>query len=162
MKSSYFAAVLAAGAALAAVPAAAQPKPPQAFLSDAIKGDNSEMKLGALAHTKGSTAAVRDFGATLERDHGKAKTMAAATARSKRVAVPSAMKPEATEEYAKLSKLSGKAFDAEFKRTMIMDHEKDIAMFEEQTKSPDTATAQLAKQTLPDLRKHLEMARALS
>jgi len=48
--------------------ASAAPQSRQDFLKDAIKGDNSEIKLGGLAARKGGTAAVRDFGRTLVAD----------------------------------------------------------------------------------------------
>jgi putative membrane protein len=134
----------------------------QAFLTKAIKGDNSEMKLGALAASQGHSRAVRDFGAMLERDHSKAREQAAPVAKAHGVAVPSAMTPEANTKYAKLRHLHGAAFDREFARYMVMDHEKDIADFRKEAQSGDpTDVRALAKATLPTLQKHLATARSI-
>ena len=162
MKSGIFA---AAGVALAlAVPATAQAatKPAKEFLGDAIRGDNSEVTLGTLAAQKGNSAAVRSYGRTLATDHAKAKISATSAAKLKGVSVPKGMMPEAQAEYDKLKGMSGAAFDAEFVRYMTEDHKKDIAEFEEQSGSTDMVTSRLAKRTLPDLRKHLQMAQKLS
>ena len=153
--------MFAAAAALLALPGIAQAAPAAKFLGDAIKGDNSEMTLGTLAAKRGGSKAVRSFGRMLRTDHGKAKVDAVAAARREHVAVPSGMMPEARTEYAKLQRLSGRAFDREFARYMVDDHQKDIAKFEAQTRTGDRTTAALARRTLPDLRKHLATAQRL-
>jgi putative membrane protein len=147
--------------ALLALPAAAHAAPAAKFLRDAIQGDNSEMTLGALAQKRGSSAGIRSFGATLYRDHSQAKVDAVAAARREHAAVPSGMMPEARTEYAKLQHLSGRAFDTEFARYMVEDHQKDIREFEQQAKTGDRTTAALARATLPHLRHHLQLATRL-
>jgi putative membrane protein len=150
------------GAALIAAGATPALANTSEFLTKAIKGDNSEMKLGALAAAQGQSTAVKGFGRMLERDHSKARTQAAPLARRHHVAVPTAMMPEAKAEYAKLQAMHGAAFDQEFARYMVQDHEKDIADFEKETKSSDPADVRaLAKTTLPTLRKHLATARSI-
>jgi putative membrane protein len=65
-------------------------------------------------------------------------------------------------EYARLGRMCGRAFDREFARYMTEDHSKDIAEFEKELASGDPADVRaLARQTLPDLRRHLETARSL-
>jgi len=44
---------------------------------------------------------------------------------------------------------------------MVEDHTKDITKYEKQAASADAQTAALAKKTLPTLRKHLDVAKAL-
>jgi putative membrane protein len=151
--SLFMAALFASSAAFAA--------PPTKFLTDAIKGDNSESRLGALIAERGSSPAVRSYGRTLERDHSSAKVQASAVAKRMGVPVPSSMMPEARAEYAKLRHLSGRAFDREVRRYMIDDHRKDISEFKEQAQSGDRRTAELARMQLPVLRKHLRIAESL-
>jgi putative membrane protein len=139
----------------------ASASPASKFLSDAIKGDNSETRLGQLIASRGSSAAVRSFGRRLASDHSQAKAQAAALARRMGVAVPSAMMPEARSEYAKLLRLRGRAFDREVRRYMINDHRKDIAKFESQARNGDRRTADLARAQLPTLRTHLRIAESL-
>ena len=132
------------------------------FLTTAIKGDNSETRLGALAAKKAHGAPVRNFGAMLERDHKKARAQAAPIAARHKVPLTSAMSDEAQTEYAVLQRLHGAAFDHEFARYMVEDHKKDIADFEKETRSGDPADVRaLARQTLPVLHKHLATAQRI-
>jgi len=153
-------ACLFALAALAAVPAKAAQSPSD-FVTDAMKGDNSEIKLGQLAAAKGNSSAARAFGKTLVADHTKAKQAMANAASAMGVTPTDDASAEALAELTKLSSMSGPAFDREFARYMVSDHEKDIKEFEAQADSNDKTSA-IAKQQLPDLRKHLTMARALA
>jgi putative membrane protein len=143
------------------VSSAAGAAPASKFLHDAIQGDNSETRLGALIAARGSSAQVRSFGQTLERDHSTARAQAASVAHRMGVSVPSSMMPEARSEQRKLERLRGRAFDREVRRYMINDHEKDIAKFEAQARSGDRRTAALAREQLPVLRKHLRIAESL-
>ncbi|CAM3102357.1 DUF4142 domain-containing protein [Sphingomonas antarctica] len=151
----------AATISLLAIPATLFAAPASKFLGDAIKGDNSEMTLGALAAKRGASSEVRAFGRMLQVDHAKAKTSAVVAARRERVSVSSGMMPEASAEFSKLQHLSGRAFDREFARYMVEDHQKDIAEFRKQERTGDRVTALLARQTLPHLRKHLATAQGI-
>jgi predicted outer membrane protein len=152
--------LLFATAVLVAAPAFAA-MPPAQFLQHAIKGDNSEMRLGRLISRHGASGQVRQFGATLTSDHSLARSQAAALARRMGVRPPTAMAPEARAEYAKLSHMRGRAFDWEVRRYMINDHRKDIAAFESQARGGDPRTAHLARMQLPTLRKHLRIAESI-
>ena len=153
-RKALFVAALVVSTSVAAAPASK-------FLSDGIKGDNSEIRLGALIASRGHTASVRSFGRTLERDHSTVRGQAVAVAREMHAPVPTAMMPEARSEYSKLERLRGRAFDREVRRYMINDHEKDIAKFEAQARNGDRRTAALAREQLPTLRKHLRIAESL-
>ena len=152
-KLIFVAACLASTAAFAA--------PPRSFLSDAIKGDNSEATLGGVIAARGYSAQVRSFGATLTRDHSRARVQASAVAHSLGMMPPRSMMPEARSEMHKLQRLHGPAFDREVRRYMIDDHRKDIATFEAQARSGDRRTASLARAQLPVLRKHLRLAESI-
>lgn len=141
-------------------PAWAAPAP--RFLQDAVSGDNGEVALGRLAQQRSRSPAVRSFGRTLEQDHGAHRGEAIALARRLRITVaPNAMAPEAAQTRRRLMRLSGPVFDREFARAMVQDHRKDIAAFEAQARSGDRATAGFARDTLPHLHHHLDMAQAL-
>ena len=131
------------------------------FLTEAMKGDNSEVVLGQLAASKGTTEGVRTFGKKLAVDHAKAKKQVLAVARQLNVQETNALSDEASAERARLDTLSGAAFDKEFAAFMVKDHESDIQKFEKQANKGTGPTADLAKHTLPELRKHLDIARSL-
>jgi putative membrane protein len=64
----------------------------------------------------------------------------------------------AQREKDRLSKLSGAAFDREYVKMMVKDHEKDVAAFKresQQAKDPDLKA--WAGKTLPTLEDHLQM-----
>lgn len=132
----------------------------QAFLTDAMKGDNSEVAMGKLAQDKGSSQSVKDLGSMLASDHGAHKATVAGLAQSAGVAVTDDVKDEAKTEMTKLNGLSGDAFDKEFVRATVEDHKKDIAAY--QTEAAGTGpVADMAKQTVPTLQKHLAAAEKL-
>jgi putative membrane protein len=158
-KKTLFLSVLSASGVMAA---AAFAGPDQTFLKKALEGDNSEVALGQLAEQHGSSPAVRDFGRMLHDDHAAAKAKALPVAQEHGVQDTAEMAPEAKAEAQKLERLSGPAFDREFARYMVSDHRKDIADFQEEARRGDRATAALARESLPDLRKHLKTAQQLA
>jgi putative membrane protein len=131
------------------------------FVTEAMQGDNGEVAIGQLAAQKASSQAAKDFGNTLATDHGAHKQKLAALAASANVPVTDEATPESKSNLDKLKGLSASAFDKAFADMMVEDHTKDIAKYEKQAASTDQQTAALAKETLPTLRKHLEMAKAL-
>lgn len=149
------------GAALLATAAPAMANP-QDFLTKAMLGDNSETTLGKLASQRATTPAVRRFGAMLAVDHTKGRQQALPVVKRYHVPVTTALAPEADAEQHKLARLHGPAFDREFVRYMVHDHQQDIADFQGELKSGDPADVKaLARQTLPVLRKHLRAAQSL-
>lgn len=135
---------------------------PDDFITDAAQGNLAEVKLGKLAEQKAGSEGVRTFGRTLAKDHADANKKIAALAKAKGVTLPSAPKSEAQAAYDKLSKLSGDAFDKEFVKDMVDDHEKDVAEYEKHAAmKDDPQVAKLAADILPTLRSHLQTAKAL-
>jgi putative membrane protein len=131
------------------------------FLKTAIRGDNSEIRLGELAAKNGSRPAVREFGQTLVADHAKAKTQAARVARKLGVDVPSGAMLKADAEYLKLKVLSDRSFDREFVGYMIRDHQQDIHDFTAVARTHKGPVGDLAQMQLPTLKKHLRLAEDL-
>ncbi len=132
------------------------------FLTDGMMGDNAEVKMGELAAKQGNSAAVRSFGTMLAADHGKHLGDLATLAATMGVSKTTALMPEADAAYAKLKGLTGAAFDKAFAMHMVMDHKKDIAKYQAEVDSQDPKPLiDLARQTLPVLKKHLAAAQAL-
>jgi putative membrane protein len=94
-------------------------------------------------------------------DHSKGLAQAQAIASRLRLRIPATLTPEARSEQRRLQRLSGHAFDAEVRRYMIEDHQKDIAAFRSQARSGDRATSGYAAATVPVMQRHLATARAL-
>jgi len=160
-----------AGAALAlAVPTAAQqgmhgsvPAPDKEFMVKAAQGGMGEVALGALAQHHGSKAGVKRFGQRMVTDHSKANAELMRVAAEKGVTLPDAPGPEEQATKAKLSSLSGAAFDKAYVSDMVEDHKKDIADFtKEAMTGKDPAVKAFAAKTLPTLQMHLQMVMALN
>jgi putative membrane protein len=111
------------------VATAAAATPTTDFLGDAIKGDNSEIKLGAMAADKGGSAGIKAYGKMLNADHTAHKAKLVAIAQPLNVSIPDGMPSGSDVEYLKLKVLSGASFDREFARHMVKDHQDDIAKY---------------------------------
>lgn len=131
-----------------------------AFLTDAMKGDNSEVALGKIAQQKGSSQGVKDLGSMLASDHGAHKTQLATLAGQVGVPVTDDIKDEAKTLETKLNGLSGAAFDKAFVDATVEDHQKDIAAYQAEANGTGPV-AQMATQTVPALQKHLAAAQKL-
>jgi putative membrane protein len=163
---SLIAGVIALGLAGAPALALAQPattsltSSDKKFVTEAAEGGQMEVELGELAQQKAATDAVRQFGRRMVDDHGKANHELAQLAASKQVQLSDKASRHEQREKDRLSKLSGAAFDREYVKMMVADHEKDVAVFKresQQAKDPDLKT--WAGKTLPTLEDHLQMIR---
>jgi putative membrane protein len=150
---AFLIAPLAATSAMAA--------PPQTFLRQAGLTDNSEIELGALAEARGASPAARDAGRMLQADHRASQRAAAPLLARYRLRPPVGVLPEARMEMRRLQGLRGRAFDRELATFNIAAHTRAIAMFQTQARTGDRATAAFARDQLPVLRHHLQMARDL-
>ena len=156
------AAAATASMAAAFCPANAYAASNSTFIKRAIRGDNSEIRLGALAEHKGDSAGVRRFCKTLVTEHTRARREADAVAKKLHVTPPTRATTVARAEYKKLSGMKGAAFDREFTSYMVTDHKNDIRDFKKQEKAGHSPTASFARKSLPMLRKHLRIAQRLS
>lgn len=136
-------------------------KASQKFIANAIEGDIAEIDIGRLAQEKGQSAAVKEFGAMLVKDHGAHKAKAEEVASQLGVKPPTRSSFGAKATYAKLKILSGASFDRNFAKAMVKDHQEDIKEFEKESSKNDPA-GQLAKESLPTLQKHLQQTQQLT
>jgi len=121
-----------------------------------------EIAAGRLALTRGTSAAIKQYGAELVRDHSLADDQVAALAAKMNVPLPSTAAPE-DDGLKQLSALSGPAFDRAFLKMMVDDHSKAISLVRSAQPRVSSAplTALLSK-LLPTLETHLDRALALS
>ena len=132
------------------------------FLTDAIRTNIAEVKIGELAEQRGKSKDVRDYAKRLIEDHTLALRKTSALAKTLGVTAPTEAGADAIKSYEAMSKLSGEDFDSAFASHMVMGHQKAIAMFTEQTRdggNPDVA--ELANDMLPTLREHLATAQSI-
>jgi putative membrane protein len=141
--------------------ALAQDSPDAKFLTDAVRGDVAEVKMGELAQQRGTTEAVREFGKMLVEDHSSAMKKTAELAKDLNVIPPAQPSAEQTQKHDALARLNGAEFDRQFAAEMVKGHQEEIAKYEKQAASGDSKVAKLAEDLLPVLEEHLMAAQRL-
>jgi len=134
-----------------------------AFMNDAAPGGMAEVELGKLAAAKAQNAEVKAFAQKMVEDHTKAGGELKQLAMQKKVMLPPDVMPTHKEIMDRLSKLSGADFDKEYVTAMVEAHEKDVAAFENVSKTAaDADVKAFAAKTLPTLKMHLEMIKSMA
>lgn len=132
------------------------------FVMEAAMGGMKEVELGRLAAERGASDAVKQFGQRMVDDHSRANSELMQLVASKGVTPPVALDAKHQAAVAKMSRLSGAAFDRAYAKEMVKDHNKTIALFQrEAMRGADADLKAFAQKTLPALQEHLSMARAL-
>ena len=133
------------------------------FVMEAAMGGMAEVELGRLATQKGTSDGVKAFGQRMVDDHSAANADLTTLASGKGMTLPTALDAKHRATMARLSKLSGAAFDRAYSRDMLADHVKDVAAFKRQSKvAHDADLKAFAAAKLPTLEEHLRMARELN
>jgi putative membrane protein len=133
-----------------------------AFVEKASAAGLTEVAAGKAATEKSQSDQVKTFGQQMVDDHTKAGDELKSIAQTKGIAVSPTPMASDTKALASMSNLSGPAFDAAFKKKMVGDHEKVIALFKKESAGgSDPDLKAFATKTLPTLQHHLEMAKAL-
>jgi putative membrane protein len=141
----------------------ADSNPDSSFYKHAAEGGIAEVDVGTLAQQKSDNQSVKDFGSMMVKDHSAANEKLKSIAASKNIALPTSASVSQMAGKAKLEILSGKTFDKSYIKSMIKDHEKDIALFKKEAESGQDADAKAyAKATLPTLEAHLRKIRSIA
>lgn len=118
------------------------------FMKKAARGGLMEVAMGTLAEQNGQSDDVKSFGKRMVTDHSKANDQLKAIAAQKNVKLP------AKEPTLKWN--SDKAYIG----TMVKDHEKDLAEFQEEAKTgSDPEVKKFAEDTAKVIKEHLDLAK---
>jgi putative membrane protein len=133
------------------------------FMSKAAQSGMAEVQLGEMAAAKGESGEIRMFGQKMSFDHSQVNNQLKAIAAQKAITLPTEVSSKHKQDIDKLSKLSGAAFDKEYVRLMIEEHEKDVAEFQKQADNgSEIETKMFAIENLPKLQMHLGMIKNFS
>jgi putative membrane protein len=129
------------------------------FMAAAAQGGMAEVEQGRLAVGRASDPDVKQFGQRMIDDHSKAGEELKQLAVRKNITLPELINDEQKSMTDKLSKLTGTAFDKEYMKGMLDDHQQDVKEFQDQSSSASDGDlkARVTK-TLPTLQDHLKMA----
>jgi len=132
------------------------------FIKEAAIGGMGEIELSKLAQ-KSENADVKRFADRMIQDHTKANEQLTAIATGLGADMPKAPDSDHQRMREKLQTLHGKAFDEQYVRDMVEDHNKAVKLFRQEERSGNHAELkQFAQQTLPTLEEHQKMALELS
>lgn len=132
------------------------------FVEKAALGGMTEVQAGELAKTKGTSDSVKQFGAQMVTDHSKTSDELKSIVAQKNMKAPTSLDKKHQQVLDKLQAKSGKDFDKAYKSQMVKDHQSTVSLFEGEAKSgKDPELKAFAAKTLPVLKHHLEMAKAL-
>jgi len=133
------------------------------FAKKAAAGGLTEVELGQLAEQNGASQEVKDFGAKMVSDHGKANDNLKAVATKDNLTIPDKPNAEQQALIDKLTKETGKDFDTAYIHVMVKAHIADRALFAKESENgsnPDLK--QFATDTLPVIKEHLSMIEDLA
>ncbi len=133
------------------------------FMMMAATSDMNEIGLSNMALEKSSSDDVKRLAQMMVDDHTKASEELKMVAMSKNVTLPTDADAKHKAAMTKLSAMSGAAFDKEYVKMMVKDHEKAVKMFQKEAGGgKDTDAKAFAAKTLPTLQSHLAMAQSMT
>ena len=133
-----------------------------AFMKKLAIGNLAEVDAGRLASQKSDNQGIKDFAQEMVKDHSKNGNELKTLAASQGVEVPTTIDSEHAAQSAKLGKANGKDFDSQYVRAQVRDHEKTVALLQQEIHSgKDSAVKDFAQKTLPVVNHHLAMAKQL-
>lgn len=132
------------------------------FLREAYQTVATEIDLGRLAARNTQNGAVRRFARHLVDEHGRAERELDRILMRRGMPIDTALARPVHSCVDRLAQFQNGAFDEAFKQQVVDDHERAIALFEEQAQQgADPALQSFARQQLPQLCEHLTTARWL-
>ncbi len=142
---------------------AADATPDASFYKHAAEAGISEVDAGTLAQDKGSSQAVKDFGAMMVKDHTAANDKLKAIASAKNISLPTTASIGQMATKTKLDVLSGDTFDKSYVKGQIKAHQETIALLKKEKMSgQDPEAKAFATSVLPTVQTHLKKIMAIS
>jgi putative membrane protein len=98
----------------------------------------------------------------MDDDHTAANEQLMSLAETAGMTPPTEMDQQHQTLHEQLSQLSGEEFDRRYMQGQVQDHETAVELYSTEASQPSGPVDQLAKQLLPTLQEHLEMAQQIS
>jgi putative membrane protein len=131
--------------------------PDESFFKDAAQAGMAEVAAGHTAQEKGSSQAVKDFGAMMVKDHTAANAKLKKLAASKGVELPDSPSMMQKAMNKKTDMHSGDSFDKDYIQGQIKAHKDTIDLLQKEIDSgQDPEAKAFATQTLPKVKMHLD------
>ncbi len=145
------------------LPADREPTTEKEFLSRAIAAEIAEVKFAEYAAKHAHSEDVRKLAQTLADDHTKIREALLGQAKKHRLAVVEGLEKSHRDEYARLSKLDGAAFDREYLRWVANAHERTSKLYKKWAKdASDEDIRAAAGRALQRVQDHQSLVKKLS
>lgn len=131
-----------------------------AFAHKVAASNAAELELSRIAYVRAQSPEVRDFARQLLVDHREMSINLDNFALERGYLIAWEIQPDMATHIERLRTLDGAAFDKAYMDLMVEAHGKSVTTLETQAAS-GRETASVANASLPTVRHHLEMARAL-
>jgi putative membrane protein len=129
------------------------------FLREAAGVNLMEIRLGQLAQSKASNAAVKQFGQRMVNDHTRLERDLGSMVSSNGIALNPTLTSDQNDKINSVQSLSGPQFDQAYMSLMIQGHQTDVAQFENQSRNANSPQVRdFAARSLPLLQQHLTLA----
>jgi predicted outer membrane protein len=126
------------------------------FLTQAWLTSHADVRLSDLAAAKASRAELRELAGSIARDHRAMNQEIQRVAREIAVVLPPDYAPELEDEFRKIEKKEGHAFDVAWLREMEESHSNSIRRFHSAVViAKEPPVKDLIAEFLPELRSHL-------
>jgi putative membrane protein len=131
------------------------------FLVKSADARMMDAQEGKLAAEKGTTKAIREYGKLMVKDQSALLRKIKSLASKKNIALPSDIINKKENGREDLAEETGKDFDDKFIKMMIIDHERDVKLFEKATEFDDPEVSAFAKVNLSIIQSHLDKIEAI-
>ena len=155
--------VLGLCAAMALPAATTLSRSDEAFLKMAAIEDMTEAHMGQVAENQGAVEGVKTFGQTLAKDHTQAYQDLGELAQKLGTSIPKGIDIGKDRANERVINMKGATFDEGFVQEELSSHRRAIAEFRREADHGGNADIRAyARQIIPVLEKHLQMAQDLS
>lgn len=129
------------------------------FLREAAGVNLMEIRLGQLAQSKASNAAVKQFGQRMVNDHTRIEQDLSSMASANGIALNPTLTSDQNDKINNLQNISASQFDQAYMTLMIQGHQTDVAQFDNESRNADSPQVRdFAARSLPVLQQHLTLA----
>jgi len=133
------------------------------FAVNAADEEILKIKLGELAQTYGTTPGIKQIGKMMSDDHVQLNKELSLVAWQNKITIPAFLSDELKKKYTQLQKKDGSAFDEEYIKIMIEDHQNDLQEFNEEVNNGANEDIKAwAKKVIPVLTHHLQILDSVS
>ncbi len=135
----------------------------RAFMIQAAQGNIAEIELSQLAVRRAASNDVKQYARQMIQDHRLANNQLSQLAQQKGVTLPRETDAQHQALRVQLQQMSGRSFDQAYMTAMVEDHERTVALFQNQaTQGRDPDLKAFAARMLPRLQQHRTMARSMT